>query len=115
VERRRFELPWEVWEEMRVYLKAAGRIDVIQAEEYIFAPSKAALVREAGGEAEDWAGGRPLSLDQLHYLVKLYAEWAGLKAEEITCHTLRHPAKMATWEEAAEEAKEEVLKERGYT
>jgi len=53
VEGRRFELPWEVWEEMRVNLKAARRIDVIQAEEYIFAPSKAALVREAGGEAED--------------------------------------------------------------
>jgi phosphoribosylformylglycinamidine (FGAM) synthase PurS component len=42
-------------------------------------------------------------VDQLHYLLKLYAGWAGLKAEEITCHTLRHTAVMRLVEEAEEE------------
>ena len=51
-------------------------------------------MREARERAEDWDGGRPLSMDQLHYLLKLHAERAGLKAEKITCHTLRATAAM---------------------
>src|SRR3990170_2990108 len=66
----------------------------IKPGDYVFAPGKEPLVREAGGRAEDWAGERPLSKDELHYLLKLYAGWAGLKAKEITCHTLRHTAAM---------------------
>ncbi len=96
-------MPEEVWEAIQVYLEAAGRIDTIQPEEYVFAPSKEALVREAGGNKDDWAAERPLSMDQLHYLVKLYSGWAGLKAEEITCHTLRHTAVMRLVEEAEEQ------------
>jgi hypothetical protein len=60
----------------------------------VFAPSEAALVRESRERAEDWAGSRPLSTDELHYLVKLHAGRAGLKAKRITCHTLRHTAAM---------------------
>ena len=104
VDGKRIELPGEVWEAIRVYLEAAGRIETIQPEEYVFAPSREPLVREAGGNKEDWAGERPLSMDQLHYRLKLYAGWAGLKAEEITCHTLRHTAVMRLDEEAEEEA-----------
>jgi hypothetical protein len=100
-----------VWEVIRVYLEAAGRIDTIQPEEYVFAPSKEPLVREAGGKADDWAAERPLSMDQLHYLLKLYTGWAGLKAEEITCHTLRHTAVMR-WVEAGMGA-DEVQKRLG--
>jgi len=35
-------------------------------------------------------GKRVLLADEVHYPQKLYAGWAGLKAKEITCHTLRH-------------------------
>ena len=83
-----------VWEAIQVYLEASGRRAEIKPGDYVFAPGKEPLVREAGGRAEDWAGERPLSKDELHYLLKLYAGWAGLKAKEITCHTLRHTAAM---------------------
>ena len=33
-----------------------------------------------------------LSADEVHYLLKLYAGWVGLKAKEIMYHTLRHTA-----------------------
>src|SRR3990170_4138459 len=81
-------------EAIQVYLEASGRRAEIKPGDYVFAPGKEPLVREAGGRAEDWAGERPLSKDELHYLLKLYAGWAGLKAKEITCHTLRHTAAM---------------------
>jgi len=84
----------EAWEAIQVYLEASGRLAEIKPEDYVFAPGKEPLVREAGGRAEDWEGKRPLSADEVHYLLKLYAGWAGLKAKEITCHTLRHTAAM---------------------
>jgi integrase len=74
------------------YLEAAGRSEGIQDEEYLFAPSRAPLVREARDRAQDWDGGRPLSVDELHYLLKRNSERAGLKAEKITCQTLRNTA-----------------------
>jgi integrase/recombinase XerC/integrase/recombinase XerD len=87
-------LPGEVRQAVREYLEATGRWEGIRPEEYVFAPSEAALVRESRERAEDWAGSRPLSTDELHYLVKLHAGRAGLKAKRITCHTLRHTAAM---------------------
>jgi integrase len=101
---RMVELTMEVWTPLLAYLKASGRIGVMQPNEYVFAPGKEPLVREAGENPEDWAVERPLSMDQLHYLLKLYAEWADLKAEEITCHTLRHTAVKRWVEEEGEEA-----------
>ena len=92
----------EVWEAVREYLEATGRWEGIGAEEYVFAPSRTPLVREAGEGAEDWDGSRPLSGDELHYLVKLHAGRAGLKAEKITCHTLRHTAVMRQVEAGAD-------------
>jgi integrase len=82
----------EVWEAILVYLEASGRLESIKDTDYVFAPSKAALVKEAGNNAEDWAAERPLSMDQLHHLVKQYSGWAGLDESAITCHTLRHTA-----------------------
>lgn len=70
-------MPREVWEAIKVYLEASGRWEGIKLEEYVFARSKEALVKEASEKAEDWAGERPLSMDKLHSLVKLYAGWAG--------------------------------------
>ena len=87
-------VPKAAWEAIQVYLEASGRLAEIKSGDYVFAPGKEPLVREAGGRAEDWEGKKPLSADEMHYLLKLYAGWAGLKAKEITCHTLRHTAAM---------------------
>jgi hypothetical protein len=64
-----------VREAMQVYLEASGRRGATQVEEYVFSPSKEPLVREAGGKADDWAAKRSLSMDQLHYLSKLFTGW----------------------------------------
>jgi integrase len=82
----------EVWEAIVDYLKAAGRMGRMQAGEYVFAPSRAPL-------------------DQMHHMVKVYAGWAGLNPDEITCHTLRHTAVMR-WVEAGM-CTEEVQKRLG--
>ncbi len=87
-------MPEEVREAARACLEAAGRLEGIRDEEYVFAPSKAPLIREAGKRAEDWDGSRPLSDNGLRKLVQLHARRAGLKAEAINCHTLRHTAAM---------------------
>ncbi len=85
-------LPEEVIQAIQIYLRASGRWGVIQPHEYVFAPSRQPLVREAGAHTDDWAGERPLSVYTFQHLIKLYAGWAGLKGEAITCHTLRHTA-----------------------
>jgi integrase len=85
-------IPEEVIQAIQIYLKASGRWGVIQPQEYVFAPSRQPLVREAGAHTDDWAGDRALSVYTFQHLIKLYAGWAGLKGEAITCHTLRHTA-----------------------
>jgi integrase len=91
----------DLWQAVREYLQASGRWETIQPEQYVFAPSRAPLVREARGCAEDWDGSRPLSKDGLYHLLKLHAGRAGLKAGKITCHTLRHTAAMRQVEAGA--------------
>jgi integrase len=83
-------LPGEVWEAIREYLQASGRWEGIQPQEYVFAPSRVPLVREARERAQDWDSSRPLRKDGLRHLLRLHAGRAGLKAEAITTHTLRH-------------------------
>ena len=85
-------LPEAVWKAIEHWLTISGRFETVKAKDFIFTPSREALVREAGSEAEDWIKDRPLSMDEVHYLLKLYAGWAGLNAEEVTCHTLRNTA-----------------------
>ena len=90
----RENLEVEVWEAILNALRASGRLDTIMSDMVVFAPSKEPLKYEAGNRAEDWVGNRPLSVDQTHYLLKLYAGWSGLKAEEITYYTLRNTSAM---------------------
>jgi integrase len=94
-------LPEEVWEALRESLEATGRWEGIQPEEYVFAPSRAPLIQEARERAQDWDGSRPLSKDELLYLVKLHAGRAGLKAKKINTRTLRHTAAMRQVEAGA--------------
>ena len=103
----------EVWEAVRAYLEATGRWEGIQAEEYVFAPSRDPLVREAGNQAGNWDGSRPICDDQLLHLVRLPAGRAGLKAEKITCGTLRNTAVMRQVEAGA--SAEEVGSTLGWT
>jgi integrase/recombinase XerD len=99
--RRKETLTEEVREAIREYLEASGRMARMLPGDYLFAPSRQALVREAGDRAEDWDAGRPISAGDLLYLLKLHAQRAGLTAARITCHTLRHTAVMRQVEAGA--------------
>jgi site-specific recombinase XerD len=89
---KREAIPGAVWKAIENWFMASGRLGTMKVEDFVFAPSRAPLVREAGNQAEDWVKDRPLSLDEVHYLLKLYASWAGLNTEMVTCHTLRNTA-----------------------
>ena len=94
-------LPQEVWQAIREYLQASGRWEGIQPQEYVFAPSRAPLKIEARERAQDWDSSRPLRKDGLRHLLRLHAGRAGLKAEAITTHTLRHTFAMRQLEAGA--------------
>jgi integrase len=85
-------IPAATWKAIENWLMASGRLEGMQAEDFVFTPSKDPLVREARDQAEDWARERPLSIDEVNYLLKLYAGWTGLNPDQVTCHTLRNTA-----------------------
>jgi integrase len=87
-------LPPAVCAAIREYLRDSGRLDAIQDPDVLFAPISYRLRSDRLDHARDWDGGRPLSSRQLLKLLKRHAGLAGLDAEAINCHTLRHTAAM---------------------
>ena len=92
--RLKVAIPGNTWQAVQEYLEASGRSGEMEAKDYVFAPVVDALNRQPSGKAEDWNRGRPLSRDQMHFLLKRYAGWAGFKPDEVTYHCLRHTALM---------------------
>jgi hypothetical protein len=43
-------------------------------------------------QKNNWRVERPLSRDQMHWLLKRYADWAGLDIRRVSDHTLRPTA-----------------------
>ena len=84
--------PPEVWEALQAYLEAAGRMEVMRAEDYIFAPLRDPLIKEASGQAGDWEAGRHLKSANMRRNLKQYARLAGIPEEKITLPVLRHTA-----------------------
>lgn len=87
-----YPLAGSTWKAIQDWLMASGRLEKMTEEDYVFTPSKDPLIYEAGNRDEDWTGNRPLSQDEVHYLLKLYTGWAGLNTKMVTCHTLRNTA-----------------------
>ncbi len=92
--RLKAHVPEVTWQATREYLEASGRWSEMEAGDYVFAPVVDPLNRKPSGKAEDWNRHRPLSMDQMHFLLKRYASWAGFKPEEVTYHSLRRTALM---------------------
>ena len=84
--------PLEVWAAVQAYLQAAGRIDSMQAEDYIFAPLCEPLKSEATGQAGEWNAGRYLGIERLRANLKMYGRLAGIPEEKLTLPALRHTA-----------------------
>jgi integrase len=94
-ENERFELPAPVWEAIRAYLKAAGRLEAMQDGDPIFTALSNRATRLPNVNALAFLPTRqPLSMREVGRLLKVYAKRAGLDPKKVHVHTLRHTAAM---------------------
>ena len=92
--RRRAELPMAVVDAMRDYLAAAGRLETIQPEAFIFAPVRSSCTTGPQQRPEDWDAGRPVGKHIMSLHLKRYAAWAGLDETQVDFPLLRTTALM---------------------
>lgn len=90
----RNELPSPVWRAIRAYLAAAGRLEGMRDEDYIFTAISDRARRLKNVSASWKPTAQPLSMREVGALLKKYARRAGLDARKIHVHTLRHTAAM---------------------
>ena len=93
-EHARNELPPPVWEALRGYLEAAGRLEGMEGGDYVFTPLSDRAARLPNVEAAGWDRNRPLSAGTVNRLLKTHARRAGLDARRVHVHVLRHSAAM---------------------
>jgi len=89
------ELPLPAYHAIVGYLAAAGRLEGMGEEDYIFTALSDTALRLPG---VDEVGSRPLSSSFVNRVVKKCARRAGLKWKRIHTHTLRHTAAMLRYE-----------------
>jgi len=114
---KRYECPLPVWQAIHAYLKAAGRLEGIRSDDFIFTAlsdhaarlpnvsGKIAVVNEVNdriADGETWRPGlTPLSMHEVGRLLKRYARLGGLDPGKVKVHTLRHTAAMLRKESGA--------------
>lgn len=86
------ELPLPAYNAIVAYLEAAGRLETIEDEDFIFVALSDVAARLPNVKASSEL--RPLSTSFVNRIVKKCARRAGLKWEKIHTHTLRHTAAM---------------------
>ena len=86
------QFPWPAYHLITDYLTAAGRLDSITDDDYLFIAHSDVAVRLPTVD-EPAAGDAPLSSGYVNRLVKRYARQAGIKGR-ICVHSLRHTAAM---------------------
>ena len=84
------ELAPPVWDAIKTYLKAAGRWDSMQDEDYIFTPLTNVATRLPNVSELTWTTNRALSLGHCNDILKKYAKRAEIDPTRVTIHTLRH-------------------------
>jgi len=96
------DLPPPVYEAMRTYLRAVGRLaspqpppeagrGEIRPDEYVFT-ALSDRARRLPGVGADWDENGALSAREVRRIVKKYARKAGLDPSQVHVHTLRHTA-----------------------
>ena len=85
-------LPTAVWEAIRSYLKLSGRMEGMEAEDYIFAPLRDPLNRAPSGQVMDWIAERYISSHRIKRNLKIYGRRVGIPDEKLRLPTLRHTA-----------------------
>ena len=89
-EDQKYELPTPAWVAIQAYLRAAGRLETMQDNDYLFLPHCDHANRLPSLRGVMLETNRPLSMRQVGALLKKYARRAGLDAKKIHVHTLRH-------------------------
>lgn len=108
---QRLEVPLPVWNAVSEFLRAAGRLELIQPTDYLFVPlSRAGKPAPAGGEIHP---NRPLSSHEVARIVKRVCRLAGLEAKHITPHSLRHTGAMLR--KAAGASDQEIMSFLGHS
>jgi len=82
-------LPQEVWEAIRGYLAASGRLAGMQVGDFIFAPLAEPGSGGNNSRAEDWVRGRCVSYNAIRADLKLYGRLAKIPEERLTLQALR--------------------------
>jgi len=91
-EGERVRLPCQVWQAMKDYLRASGRLEGMRAGKYIFAPLAEPGKEVTGGRAEDWLEEKQLSSTAILNSLKLYGRQVGIPEEKLTLMALRRTA-----------------------
>ena len=93
-EQARNELPPPVWEAIREYLEAAGRLATMGPGDFVFTALTDNATRLPNVDDDVWDGNRALSGGEVNRLLKKYARRAGLDGRRVHAHVLRHSAAM---------------------
>ncbi len=88
----RVRLPDQVWQALREYLRASGRLEGMQAGKYIFAPLATTRGEVTGAKAEDWLEEKPLTTRAILNSLKLYGRRVGIADEKLNLMALRRTA-----------------------
>jgi hypothetical protein len=83
------DLPEEVWEAMRGYLWAAGRLGGMQPEAYVFATLGKPTRQTIGERASDWQEERAIALQEVWRSLKRYGGPAKIPEEKLKLEGLR--------------------------
>lgn len=92
----RFEMPPEVWEAIKTWLKEAGRLETMQEDDYLFTATTDRASRLPNNRNRGIKPfSQPISMREVNRLLKKYCRKAGLDPKKVHVHTLRHTAAMA--------------------
>lgn len=91
---QRFELPLPAWEAIKAYLRAAGRLETMQDEDFIFTALSDRATRLPNVDKDSFDPRQALSMREVGRLLKQYCKRAGLDPRKVKVHTLRHTAAM---------------------
>lgn len=90
------ELPAPCWLAVQDYLRLAGRLSSMQPDDFVFQPtgdSATRLKRPDGSpviEAGEWNRNRAISAQEANRRLRRYCEKAGIVADHVHIHSLRH-------------------------
>ncbi len=85
-------LPDDVWQAIKAYLQASGRLDGMRSGKYIFTLLSRPNSGNTGRKSEDWLEQHELSYSSILANLKIYSRKLGIAEEKLHPMALRHTA-----------------------